>query len=87
MSDIKSINSLMAYLRDVHKIKIKGSVQKRKLRNIGYYHGFKGYRFINKHTKKIPYFDFMQLLSINDFDMKLKALLYPQIMFIETIRL
>lgn len=35
----KSINSLMAYMRDEKKINIYGSLQKRQLRNMGYYHG------------------------------------------------
>jgi len=80
----KSINSLMAYLRNKHNIDINGSDQKRKLRNMGYYHGFKGYRFINKPINRISYNDFSQLQAIYSFDMKLKTLFYPKIMFIET---
>lgn len=41
---VKSIDGLMRHLRDTHNIDIKGSIQKQKLRNIGYYHGYKGYR-------------------------------------------
>jgi abortive infection bacteriophage resistance protein len=82
--EVKSIDSLMKYLRDNHHIDISGSSQKRKLRNMGYYHGFKGYRYINSPTNRIPYNDFNQIVAVNDFDMKLKALLYPHIMFIET---
>ncbi|AIY79350.1 hypothetical protein U728_350 [Clostridium botulinum 202F] len=37
----KSLDCLMKYLRDFHKININGSSQKQKLRNIGYFHGFK----------------------------------------------
>ena len=33
MSEVKSIDSLMRYLRDVQNININGSEQKRKLRN------------------------------------------------------
>lgn len=84
MSKVKSIDSLMKYLRDTHGIHISGSTHKRKLRNIGYYHGYKGYRFIKRPNQKIPYTDFNQVLSVNAFDMELKALFYPQIMFIET---
>ncbi|WAA12265.1 Abi family protein [Fervidibacillus halotolerans] len=84
MSKVKSIDSLMKYLRDKHGIHISGSTHKRKLRNIGYYHGYKGYRFIKKPSKKINYTDFNQILSVNECDMELKALFYPQIMFIET---
>ena len=80
----KSIDGLMRYLRDKKGIAIHGSSQKRKLRNIGYYHGYKGYRFIGKSSNTIPYTDFEQLQAIYDFDMKLKTALYPRLMFIET---
>ena len=80
----KSIDGLMRYMRGKKGISIHGSGQKRKLRNIGYYHGYKGYRFIGKSSNAIPYKDFKELLAIYDFDMQLKALLYPQLMFIET---
>lgn len=80
----KSIDGLMRYMRDKKHINIYGSNQKRKLRNIGYYHGYKGYRFIGKSGNAIPYTDFKELVAIYDFDMKLKSLLYPQLLFIET---
>ena len=80
----KSIDGLMRYLRDVKGIKIHGSSQKRKLRNIGYYHGYKGYRYINSPSRKISYSDFNQIMAIYEFDMRLKAILYTQIMSIET---
>jgi len=80
----KKINSLMIYLRNHHKIEIQGTSQKRKLRNIGYYHGFKGYRYNKLPSNRIPYNDFNQLLAIYEFDMELKALFYQQLMFIET---
>ncbi len=83
-SNVKSINSLMKYLRDEHGIDISGSVHKRKLRNIGYYHGYKGYRFIKEPKRRINYTHFNEILSVNTFDMELKALLYPSVMFIET---
>lgn len=84
MSRVKSTDSLMKYLRDHHNINVSGSIHKRKLRNIGYYHGFKGYRFINRPNNRIVYTDFNEVLAINTFDMQLKSLFYPQIMFIET---
>ncbi len=80
----KSINGLMKHLRTVHKINIDGSAQKRKLRNIGYYHGYKGYRFHHAPGNRIPYTDFQEILAMNEFDMTLKSLFYPKIMFIET---
>jgi len=80
----KSINALMSYLRTHHGIAIKGSLHKRKLQNIGYYHGFKGYRYNRVPNNIIPYTDFNQILAINKFDMSLKAMFYPEIMFVET---
>lgn len=74
----------MRYMRTKKGINIFGSAQKRKLRNIGYYHGYKGYRFIGKSSNSIPYTDFKELVAIYDFDMRLKSLLYPQLMFVET---
>ena len=35
MSEVKSINSLMKYLRDTHNIDIAGSTHKTNLRNLG----------------------------------------------------
>lgn len=40
----KTTDALMRYLREEKGISISGSSQKRKLMNIGYYHGYKGYR-------------------------------------------
>jgi hypothetical protein len=40
------------------------------LRNMGYYHGYKGYRFINKPVNAIPYSAFEELSAIYDFDAK-----------------
>ena len=62
--EVKSIDALMKYLRDTHGIAIKGSAQKRKLRNMGYYHGFKGYRYITNPTNRVNYSDFNQLIAV-----------------------
>ena len=83
-SKVKSIDGLMRHLRDTHNIDIKGSIQKQKLRHIGYYHGYKGYRYFKTPNNQFLFTDFNQVLAINEFDMALKALLYPKIMFIET---
>lgn len=48
----KTLNSLMKHLRNCG-IAIKGSAQKRKLKNIGYYHGYKGYRFAGVVSRKL----------------------------------
>lgn len=80
----KSINGLMKYLRDDHNISISGSSQKRKLRNIGYFHGYKGYRYNRTPNNSIAYTNFDEVLAMNEFDMSLKNLFYSQMMFIET---
>lgn len=80
----KTINGLMRHLRDNHGIEISGSKQKRDLLNIGYYHGYKGYRFIGHSSNQIPYSDFDEVVGVYDFDTNLKTILYPRIMFIET---
>ena len=80
----KTTSALMRYLRNQKGISISGSSQKRKLMNIGYYHGYKGYRYIRKPNNKIPFTDFNELLAIYEFDAKLKFLLYPFVMQIET---
>lgn len=74
----------MKYLREKHHIQIKGSNHKKQLKNVGYYHGYKGYRYIKKPNNRIKFNNFDEILSIIDFDNKVKALLYPQVMFIET---
>ncbi|MGO4997312.1 Abi family protein [Oribacterium sp. Sow4_G1_1] len=80
----KTINGLMKYLRDTKGLNISGSSQKRKLMNIGYYHGYKGYRYIDKPTNRAPFTEFDELIAVYDFDMQLKALFYPYVMQIET---
>lgn len=74
----------MRYLRDKKGISISGSSQKRKLMNIGYYHGYKGYRYINSPSNHLPYTAFDELVAVYDFDAQLKALFYPNVMQIET---
>lgn len=46
--------------------------------------GYKGYRYIRKPNNRINFNNFNELISIIEFDNKVKALLYPQVMFIET---
>lgn len=47
-----SINQLIKYLRNHHHITVKSN-QAQSLRNIGYYHGYKGYRFIRTPNQRI----------------------------------
>lgn len=84
MKNPKSINSLMAYMRKSKGIKIEGSTQKRKLRYMGYFHGYKGYRFYGRPTNLFNYTTFNELQAVYSFDMGLKTLMYPKIMFLET---
>ncbi len=45
----KTTDGLMRHIRDNKGIQINGSTEKIELRNIGYFHGFKGYNFfLNK---------------------------------------
>ena len=63
----KTLNSLMKHLRNCG-IAIKDSAQKRKLKNIGYYHGFKGYRFIRNPSQRIPFTSLDEVIALNTFD-------------------
>ena len=74
----KSINGLMKHLRD-NGIEINGSKQKQQLRNYGYYHGYKGYRFFQQSNKKIPFSKFDEIDATIRFDTQLKALFYDKI--------
>lgn len=78
-----SFTDLVNYLKNSHSIKIAKS-QERDLRNIGYYHGYKGYRFIRNDSNKIAFSNLKEIIALNKFDLDLKSLMYPKIMFIET---
>lgn len=80
----KTINALMAYMRNNKGIDINGSTQKRKLRYMGYFHGYKGYRFNGKPDNLFEFDSFNQIQAVYDFDMNLKTMMYPKIMFLET---
>ena len=77
-----STNQLMEYLRNHHNIAVKSN-QAQALRNIGYYHGFKGYRFIRTPKQRIAFSSLDEVIALNKFDMQLKAIYYPKVMFIE----
>lgn len=78
-----STNALMRHLR-ARGVTIKGSYAKKRLQNVGYYHGYKGYRFSRDRRNPLPLTDFDQVLNLYAFDMELKTLFYPRIMQIET---
>jgi len=71
LNNIKSINGLIKYLREKHHIQIKGSNHKKQLKNVGYYHRYKGYRYIKKPNNRIKFNNFDEILSIIDFDKKI----------------
>lgn len=73
----------MKHLRD-SGIDINGSSQKRRLKNIGYYHGYKGCRFAGTASNRLPLTDFSQMAALYDFDTQLKTLFYSRVMAIET---
>lgn len=64
-----SINQLMKYLRNHHQISVKSN-QAQSLRNIGYYHGYKGYRFIRTPKQRIPFSSLDEVIALNKFDMQ-----------------
>lgn len=74
----------MRHLRNDCNVQISGSYQKQQLISYGYYHGYKGYRFIKNSHNKIPYTDFSEVVAVIEYDNNLKAALYSDLMFIET---
>lgn len=79
----KSVDGLMRHLR-ANSISISGSVQKRQLMNVGYFHGYKGYRFFQVSSRRLPFSSFDEIYATIQYDMELKSLFYGKIMFIET---
>lgn len=84
MNAPQTINGLMRHLRNDCNIRISGSYQKQQLISYGYYHGYKGYRFIKNRHSQIPYTDFSEVVAVIEYDNNLKAALYSDLMFIET---
>ena len=72
----------MKYLRSHHNITVTSN-QTQALRNIGYYHGFKGYRFIRTPNQRITFSSLNEIIALNKFDLQLKTIFYPKVMFIE----
>ncbi len=84
MNSPQTINGLMRHLRNDCNINISGSFQKQQLISYGYYHGYKGYRFIKNRHNRIPFTEFSEVVAVIEYDNNLKAALYSDLMFIET---
>lgn len=80
----KTIDGLMRHIRDNQKVDINGSKEKVQLRNIGYFHGFKGYNFFLEKEAKLDFDKFSELQALYNFDTELKSLFYKHVMFCET---
>lgn len=76
------IQDLKEHLKNKHNLPVEQN-QEQDLRNIGYYHGYKGYRFIRESNNPINFTAFGQIVALNNFDMQLKGIFYPHLMFIE----
>ena len=46
-------------------------------------HGFIGYRFIREDTNRVNFTSLDEVIALNKYDMQLKTVLYPKVMFIE----
>lgn len=79
----KNIDKLMEHLNN-NGISISEEGDKQKLRNIGYFHGYKGYRFFGTASNKLPFTSFEEVYATVKYDSELKSLLYDKMMFIET---
>lgn len=84
MDSPQTINGLMRHLRNNCNIQIGGSYQKQQLISYGYYHGYKGYRFVKHSKNRLALSNFSELVAVIEYDNALKASLYPNLMFIET---
>ena len=80
---MKTLNGLMKHLRN-KGVDTHGSTHKRKMKNYGYYHGYKSHRFAGTAANGLNITNFDEIIALNEFDMSVKALLYPCVMFVET---
>ena len=79
----KTTDELMDYLKD-NGIMINGDNEKHQLINVGYFHGYKGYRFFKNAVNRIKYTTFSDINLTIKYDSELKNLFYGKLMFIET---
>ena len=57
---------------------------KKELKKLGYYHGYKGYRFAGIAKNRLHLQSFEQISSLISFDRALKSSIYPRIIAVET---
>jgi len=79
----KTIDELMERLNS-KGIYTNGDEHRQVLRNMGYYHGYKGYRYYGRVEDTLQYDDFEQLEAVYEFDKRIKRLLYRWVVFLET---
>ncbi len=79
----KTTDALMRHLRDTG-IEISGSAEKRQLVNVGYFHGYIGYRFFGDASCRLPFTSYKEVNATIQYDSDLKSLFYGKMMFIET---
>lgn len=80
----KNINGLMRHIRNCHEVEIKNSTQKKSLLNMGYYHGYKRFKFIKNKENQQPLKYFSEIQEMHKFDLELKKLFYPMLIEVET---
>lgn len=81
----KSTDGLMRHIRDKHHIDIRNSNQKKALLQMGYYHGYKAYRFHRTIDNLFELTNFDQVSAICKYDEKMKSLFYPIVIKFETL--
>lgn len=74
----------MKHIRTQHNISISGSKEKLDLLSMGYFHGYKAYRFVRTINNPLIFSEFREISSVYEFDRRLKSLLYPIVMELET---
>lgn len=80
----KSTNELINHIRSKHNINITNDRDKHDLLNMGYFSGYKTYRFVKTVENPLLISDFREIKDIRNLDLDLKALFYPVVMGIET---
>lgn len=82
-NNYSTYNALMKHMRS-KGLQINGSNHKKHLMNVGYYHGYKGYRFKGDFKHKLAFKTFTEVNAVIEFDNSLKSTLYSPLMKLET---